>query len=531
MSEFNPSLLTKDSELQDILMEGYIHTDIFAKTFFPEIFELPFGDLHRQIFEAIDSPDPKVVVAAPRGIGKTSIAGVYAAKKIVYRDSHFITYISNSATSAEMQTENIKSNIRSNKALKDLFGDIKSSPYSDGNDYFSKKTWIANGYSIVLPRGSGQQIRGLNWIRFRPDIFVIDDLEDTDTLDNETIRQDRKIWFFGDVLKAKPIGGKPYKFIYIDTVKHEDSLIEELLDSDGWTSLRLSICDDNYQTLVPEFKSQEELDAELADHRKRHIMDVFARENQSIPISKEAASFKSEYFRYYREDSAPFIKRRPYIENVVIADPSKTSNPSNAQSGIIAWGVDVESNALYLREARGEYYHPEQLYADIFETALKYNARVIGLEVTGLNEFITYPFRNEMMRRGLNFEILELKARKGEGEFSGVGGGKKGRISSLIPLYRQGLVYHNEVGCGAYERQILGFPKSKLWDIMDGAAYIVEILEKGLRYFAPRGEEEDDESAVNREFKELEKMDEFEYGPLDYEELCPGIPSMTEASY
>jgi hypothetical protein len=524
MIEFNPSTITKDSELQDILMEGYLHTKVFAKVFFPEIFELPFSSLHDKIFDAIDSPDPQVVIAAPRGLGKTSIARVYATKKIVYRDSRFITYLSNSATSAEMQTENIKDNLRACRLLTELFGDIKTSPYGN-SEQFSKKTWIANGYTMVLPRGSGQQVRGLNWLRYRPDIFVLDDLEDPLTIDNETIRNDRKIWFFADVMKAKPIGGKPYKIIYIDTVKHEDALIEGLLDSDGWTSLRLSICDDNYRTLAPEFKSQVELDAELADHRKRHIMDVFARENQSIPISKEAASFKSEFFQYYKETDADFVKRIPFIENVVIADPSKTSNPANAQSGIIVWGVDVETNALYLREARGEYYHPEQLYDDIFTTALRYNARVIGLEVTGLNEFITYPFTNEMIRRGHSFEIVELKARKGEGEFAGVGGGKKGRIASLIPLYRQGLIYHNEVGCGPYEKQLLGFPKSKLWDIMDGAAYIVEILEKGLRYFMPRDEDLDSERVVKKEYKDLERMEEFEYDPLLYDDVCPGTSS------
>jgi len=109
-----------------------------------------------------------------------------------------------------------------------------------------------------------------------------------------------------------------------------------------------------------------------------------------------------------------------------------------------------------------------------------------------------------MIRRGLNFEVLELKARSGKGEFSGVGGGKKGRISSLIPFYRQGLVYHNETGCGAYEKQILSFPRSKKWDIMDAAAYIVEILDMGLRYFTPKDFDSEDPYDIEKEYDILE---------------------------
>ena len=508
---FHPGHITKDSEMQDILVDAYGDTKLFAKVFFPEIFDLSFSDLHDSIFEAIDSPDPKVVIAAPRGLGKTSICRTLAAKKIVYQDTHFLTYISNSATSAEMQTENIKHSLRGTKQIKDLFGDVKESIYDGGEESFSRKAWIANGYTMILPRGSGQQIRGLNWIMYRPDTFIFDDLEDTDTLENEVIRHKRKVWFYGDAIKAKPTGGKHYKIVYIDTVKHEDSLIEELLDADDWTSVRLSICDDKYKTKAPEFFTQKELDEEIATHRAKKIMDVFARERMSQPISAEVASFKPHYFQHYSEGDEEWNKSLRDVESVNIYDPSKSKgNPANAQTGIVTWGVNTRTNGLYLRSGRGEYLHPEEQYNEVFKEAQHYNSRVIGVEVTGLNEFITYPFKNEMMRRGYNFEIIELKARKGEGEFSGVGGGKKARIASMIPFYRQGLVWHNIVGCEAYEQQLMGFPKSKLWDIMDAAAYIVEILEMGLRYFDPKDLQGDTRALVESEYVKLEESYEDE---------------------
>ena len=502
-----------NTEVKEILSECYADSKYMAKVLFNDQFEAPFSRLHDQIFDVIDSDSNKVVIAAPRGIGKTTIARLIASKAILFRDKRFICYVSNSATSAEMQTENIKMELLANQDIRKIFGNVKHSLYESIDELFSKKTWVANGHTMILPRGSGQQIRGLNWIRYRPDLFIIDDLEDTDTLNNEEIRKKRKQWFFGDLMKAVPRLHKNWKIIYIDTVKHEDSLIQDLLDAPDWTSIRLSICDDNYKTLAPEFMPQEELEEELESHRNKKLMDVFAMEFMSVPVSRETASFKSEYFIYHDETSKKFIERLPYIENVVIVDPAKTSQMHNAESGIVVWGVDVETNALYLRQAIGEHLHPDELYDRTFQVAKQYNSRVVGIEVTGLNEFITYPFKNEMIRRGLNFEVLELKARSGKGEFSGLGGGKKGRISSLIPFYRQGLVYHNKVGCGAYESQLLSFPKSKKWDIMDAAAYIVEILEMGLRYFLPKEGEFESEYDIEKEYEVLE--DEYNEPSFD----------------
>jgi hypothetical protein len=43
--------------------------------------------------------------------------------------------------------------------------------------------------------------------------------------------------------------------------------------------------------------------------------------------------------------------------------------------------------------------------------AKRLKARAIGLKVTSLNEFITYPFKQTMIQHGYNFEIVEIKER------------------------------------------------------------------------------------------------------------------------
>jgi hypothetical protein len=106
----------------------------------------------------------------------------------------------------------------------------------------------------------------------------------------------------------------------------------------------------------------------------------------------------------------------------------------------------------------------------------KWNATVIAVEVTSLNEFITYPLKNELRRRKVfGYTFIELKPRDK----------KENRIKALMPLYRLGLIYHNPLVCDKLEDQLLHFPASKLLDVMDAFAYIAELFTIGEQFFLP----------------------------------------------
>lgn len=496
-------------ERKTILKKCYSDTREFCKFFIPEAFDLPFYDMHDTIFNLIDhGKKRKKAICAGRGIGKTTITTAVAAKAILYRERHFILYVSKSETAAMMQTENLKSFLTESERIRAVFGKIKIG--SSYETVWSKKGWVGLNYTYVMPRGAGQQIRSLKWGIWRPDLFIFDDLEDDDEIENEENRKTLKRWFFGSAIKAVPPGKKSWMMIYIDTLKHEDALLLHLLKSPNWEGVTLPTCDDDHKTLIPDFLTQEDLDAEITDHRDSGTMDVFARERMCKPISREDASFQYEMFKYYSEHDPDFIGKlsRGEIESVVILDPAKTKTFHSAESGIVVWGIDRLSNALYLREARGEHYHPDELFDDAFKTADHYNARIIGYEDTSLNEFISQPLQNEMIRRGKFYELVPLKARTGAGELSGYTGGKAGRVLGLLPYYRQGLIYHNTNNCGKYETQLLSFPRPAKWDVIDAAAYIIELISIGGRYFLPK-------SIMNE--KEMPNLDDY-IGQIEYDE-------------
>lgn len=493
-----------DSEIQDLLVECCKSTKTIAKAFFGERFFAPFSQLHDQIFDLIDSGAPRIAIAAPRGIGKTSIVGLaLAARKMLFGLCHFFVYVSNSATSGELQTENLKRELLSNKIIKELFGTVKTKSPEGLDESFSKKAWVALGDTLVLPRGSGQQVRGIIYRNARPDLIVIDDLEDTETIENEELRIKRKVWFNADLLKCVSRVDKRWQVVYIDTLKHEDALLQDLLDSPDWESIRLEICDDDFNPTAPEFMSREEVLSEAAYHRQNGIMDVFYREFRNIPISKEDAVFKQEYFKHYNEPDlmSPKEGSPPSLINVVIIDPAKTVKLQSADSAVVCWGISRADKRMYFRDCVSEKFYPDELYDAALDMVVRMNAFILAVEVTSLEQFIVQPIKNQMRIKGITPKFIELKAQ----------GHKKDRVASLAPHYRHGYIYHNEAVCGKLETQLSGFPRSKLWDVMDAAAYITKIMEMEHHYFDPEGFDDQDPES---EFTDLENEQALEYETL-----------------
>lgn len=516
------------AEIQDILEECYTSTKIFAKTMFPERFYAPFTVLHDDIFDLIDSDAQLVAIAAPRGIGKTSVVGLAkTAQAILYHDRKFIPYVSSTHDAAMLQTENLKRELVSNQMIKKIFGDVKTKNAFGMEESFSKKTWVGLE-TLVMPRGAGQQIRGILYANNRPDLIIIDDFENTESVQNEVLRKKYKEWFHADLLKAVSRFDRNFKVIYIDTLKHEDSLLQDLLDNPDWESIRLEICDDNYDPIAPEFFSKADIMKEVAYHKQEGIMDVFYREYRNLPISTEDPVFSSKDFRYFTEsgdhieleresedkkvhwkdrkkssskaniipfskyisdpDQAPDLAagRIPIHDllNVVIVDPAKTVKLQSADSAIIGIGVRRSSQQMFIRRVIAGKMYPNELYDNMFSMIQDINAMVFGVEVTGLNEFITQPIENELKLRGVSAMFEKLQAR----------GKKEDRIAALAPYYRQGYIYHNPSCCAKLEAQLVGYPRSKLWDVMDALAYVILLIDKLNWMFDPPdlGGDEDD---------------------------------------
>lgn len=514
------------TEFDRIFVQSISSTKNFGYSYFPDIFYAKCHSLLQQMLDALDGNDKNLLILAPRGMGKTSwILYGYCARQLLCGLVKFLVYMGNSSTLAIRATDNLKRALVYDKMIKDVFGEQNPQvlPSAGNSADFASAGWsLANG-SFIIPRGVGQQVRGLQMLIddkvMRPQLIVIDDLESSTEVKSPEQRSKLKEWFFADLMKIETKYKSDCRIVYIDTLKHDDALAASLMKEPSWKTLILSVCDDNFKSNAPEFMSDAQIKAEYELHVRQDVEDVFFREYRNIPISTKNRAFKASDFRYYYEcpngqvatissivstalkdkfasgsvevstlgnvkenlytlnysenSSSSFIttgtKMKAY--NIIICDPAKTQNIASADTAIV-WITVTELGLLFIRRIICGKFNPTQIYEHIAKICSLSPIYRIAIEVTGLSLFVSQPFKQYMKDVGYSHlanSLIELAANRTK---------KEERIGWLSPYYQRHQIYHNIADHVGLEQQLLSFPSSKKLDIMDCTAWIVWILGK-----------------------------------------------------
>lgn len=489
-------------EIDELIEPCIDDTAQTAVTLFQEHITRPFCPLHKTILHLLDDDTKRLVaIAAPRGFGKTTLIGLcFTARKALFRHAPYIVYISATATEAAQKVKTLARELLENDLIKELFGDLKSVKWAEEKGEIELADANGKPFCFIQAKGAGNQIRGLKWGKHRPSLFLVDDLESKDEAQSEENRKKLKKWFFGDLLGAMDNSDDSQsRLVLIGTVVHQDSLLSNLIDEktdldfdnpdkeelnnlmkskERFHTVRLEACDDNYESIWPEFISTDSIRARAEAYRQRGLLDIFFMEFRNMVIAGEEAAFQQSMFHYYSEGSAEFLAELKdlQIETVVIIDPAKTANTSSAFTAIIAVGFNAIKGKIYFRDCINSRLTPDDIFNKALDMAKRFNTPNIGIEVTGLNNFVTYPFQQFIAKQRSYINLIEIKAIKA----------KDLRIAALVPLYRMGAVYHNENlhVRGSLEAQLLSFPYSKYWDVMDCFANCIEMFDLGNRNFA-----------------------------------------------
>ncbi len=163
-----------------------------------------------------------VTVMAFRGSGKSTILNLaYPLWAILGKqEKKCVVIISKSQEQARNHFTNIKRELESNDLLKHDLGPFRQ----------EETPW--GSYSLELPHygakiisvSRGQSIRGIRHGMHRPDLMIIDDVEDTN-YETGTERENLYAWYMNEVV---PAGAKGTRYVVLGNLTREDSLIMRL---------------------------------------------------------------------------------------------------------------------------------------------------------------------------------------------------------------------------------------------------------------------------------------------------------------
>ncbi len=528
-------MFDSSKEIEALIKPCIDSTAITAVTLFEQHITRPFCPLHVTILNLLDNATRRLVaIAAPRGFGKTTLIGLcFTARLALFRHAPYIVYISATAAEAAQKVKTLARELVENEMIKELFGNLQGVKWAEEKGEIELVDENGRPFCFIQAKGAGNQIRGLKWGKHRPSIFLVDDLESKEDAQSEEMRKKLKKWFFGDLLGALDNSdSSTSRVVLIGTIVHQDSLLANLIDEkteidfkdaeqeemanlvngrEKFHAVRLEACDDNYESIWPEFISTESIRARAEAYRQRGLLDIFFMEFRNMVIAGEEAAFQQSMFRYYSEHSEEFANELKHseIDTIIIIDPAKTANTSSAFTAIVAVGFNSIKNKIYFRDCVNKRLTPDQIFKEAVDMAVRFKTAIIGLEVTGLNNFITFPFQQYIATQRHYINVVEIKAIKA----------KDLRVAALVPLYRMGAIYHNEDlhVRGSLEAQLLSFPYSKFWDVMDCFANCIEMFDIGERSFTLQPLMIDSKEVD--EYERLREEDRLE-PPINFRHAC-----------
>lgn len=438
-------------------------------------------------------------IAAPRGHAKsTNFTFKDDLHAILYQYKHYILILSDSSEQAEAFLEDIKTELEGNLEILRDFGIIK------GDKAWRTGTLLTKTDIKVEAIGSGKKVRGRKHRNWRPDLIVLDDIENDENVNTPEQRKKLKNWFDKAVSKA---GDTYTDIMYIGTILHYDSLLNNVLQNpsykakkyqaviswavrddlwEEWEKIYTNLFREDHEEAAKEFYQEHEaemlLGTEVLWEEKNSYYKLmeskisegeasFNSELQNNPIDPENATFNEEWFEFYEPEQMDFTK--PNFLMIGSNDPSLGKNKKSDTSSIINLALDMDTGYMYVAEASIEKRKADIIIDDIFEMNRRSRREYgkgfykFGIETVQFQYFFKEVVAQRSAELGEYLPIEEINS----------SANKILRIESLQPFIKNKYIRFNR-NHKTLLKQLTEFPMGKNDDGPDGLQMAVSLAQQ-----------------------------------------------------
>lgn len=476
--------------------------EFFIENYFPHyVRHKDKSELHKYLFsrlpEIVASPKGENdAIAAPRGEAKsTLVSQLFVLWTIICGIKHYPVIVMDSIDQAYPMLEAIKAELVYNPRLLMDFPDI-----CGAGRVWQMGTILTRNDIKVQVAGSGKKLRGLRHGPYRPDLVVLDDIENDEQVRSPEQREKLENWLKKTVLPLGTAGGK-LDVIYIGTILHYDSVLSRTLKNPLWRVARFKALIrwpdnmslwDKWEEILRNNGADGEMLANAYYQQHRAEMDegaivswsarpllalmlirardghaTFDAEYQNDPVSGEDAIFAGEgVFHFWVNRLAEWIFYGA-------CDPSLgLRGNSRDPSALLVGGFNRHSGTLDVVEAAIRKRVPDKIISDIIELQKIYRCQIWSVESVAFQEFL----RTELIKRSAKAGI-PVPAR-------GVSpsADKLLRIESLQPHMVNGLIRLHSSQTTLIE-QLRHFPKADHDDGPDALHMLWALVISGAGHF------------------------------------------------
>ncbi len=216
--------ISKDRILRQQLGQRSHH--MFFVMYFPHYIKYPMAEFHKDIFRITEDQSTNLAcIVAFRGSGKSTLVTFsYSLWSILgVQEKKFVLIICQTQAQARQHMANLKFELEQNRLLKSDMGPFREEA-GDGQWAISSLVFKNTGARIMIA-SIDQSIRGIRHHEYRPDLIILDDIEDSNSVKTFESRTKIADWFSREVV---PLGDIGTRIILVGNLLHEDSLMMRL---------------------------------------------------------------------------------------------------------------------------------------------------------------------------------------------------------------------------------------------------------------------------------------------------------------
>ena len=402
-------------------------------------------------------------VIAFRGSAKSTIAILaFPIWAVISGKAHFLVLISDTFSQAKGHIYNLKTELENNKLLIRDFG-----PFEQNEEWTATNIVLPKYDTRILAKSTGQKVRGMRYKQWRPDLIVVDDIEDLEMVRTKEQRDKTHRWLTGNVIPAGE-GGKT-KYILIGNLLHSDAIMSRMKKEiqGGYREgkvVEFPLLDKNGEILWKgKYPDMQAIKTEKKKVEGGSLigMRAWQREYLLRLVPEEGQIIKDEWIRKYDNVSGEIVAKGTGVD---LAISKKTTADYTA---------GVSGKLTILNEEPKIYIMPNPLNERLsgFETTQR--AMAISKALGGERE-LTPLWVEDVAYQRMQIEAMERAGLPVTG--IKVSTDKRARLMTIASYVQNGTVLFPREGCEDLILQLTGFGVEQYDDLTDAFVYCIQGL-------------------------------------------------------
>jgi predicted phage terminase large subunit-like protein len=435
------------------LMFFYIH--------FSHYVTYPIAEFQKDIFRITEDVSNKLaIICAFRGSGKsTLISFSYALWSILgIQQKKFVLIISQTRAQSKQHMMNLKRELEANVLLRSDLG-----PFQEEDGEWGASSLVFTALNARITAASTEtSIRGLRHNQHRPDLIILDDVEDLASVKTHESRQKTYNWLSGEVI---PSGDRNTRVIVIGNMLHRESLVMHL-KKDIDEGMREGVFK-AYPLVEPNgtilWTGKYPTSADIEEERKKSGNEyAFQREYMLNVLSDEDQVIDPTWIQYYDKlPNSPGTYRGLFMGVDLAISQKETADYTAIVSGVLyghgkEFCLYILPNIVNRRMKFPE--QIEQIKSLYFANRLAYSRVALLVESNGFQEIVVDQLKNQGVHADGIKTLID----------------KRSRIVTISDLIKCGKIKFPLTGAEMLIRQLVDFGIEAHDDAADAFTFIAQ---------------------------------------------------------